>query len=91
MFKQNDENDKKVNLHISEIDYTLKMCGPSPKESYPSIIVFCTDVVFPDLQRLLTRRYLAERYYLPKSSHPLSLRISGKAVETGEFSLRAKE
>jgi hypothetical protein len=78
MFKQNVENDSKVNLHISEIDYTLKMCGPSPKESHPSIIVFCTDVVFPDLQRLLTRRYLAEQYYLPRPSHPLSILSRGR-------------
>ncbi len=55
-----------LKLHICEIDYTLKMCGPSPIASYPSIIVFYTKAVFPSLRSLLTSRHIASQYYFPK-------------------------
>ncbi|RDW72593.1 uncharacterized protein DSM5745_07765 [Aspergillus mulundensis] len=65
MFKQNVESDKKLKMHVSEIDYMLKKCGPSPKEAHPSILVCCTERVFRDLERLLTSRHLTKQYYLP--------------------------
>jgi hypothetical protein len=73
IFKRNIEKKSELKLHMCEIDYTLKMCGPSPQESLPSIIVFCTKAVFPSLRSLLTSRHIASQYYFPKPPRPASI------------------
>ncbi|KAL2062849.1 hypothetical protein VTL71DRAFT_5921 [Oculimacula yallundae] len=68
IFKRNMEKSSDPKLHTHETDFTLRMCGPSPKESQPSIIVFCTKAVFPNLRSLFASKRIANQCH-PGSSH----------------------
>ncbi|KAL3473149.1 hypothetical protein BJX99DRAFT_261579 [Aspergillus californicus] len=90
MFRKSVENDERLRLHVSEIDYMVKRCGVSPKESHPSIIVCCTDRVFRDLSRLLTSRHLTTQYYLPDPPRRLQWRNSAQKNLAGAHIPRFK-
>jgi hypothetical protein len=62
IFRDNVEKDVKLKPHVSDIDYSLRLCGQSPKEAHPSIVVFCTGRIFGDLKSLLARPHLKAQY-----------------------------
>lgn len=68
---------KNVEIHLSEssqdIDYVLKMCGPSEEDFHPSILVFCRTVHFKRLQKILRSKQLAPQYLLRKTTPRFSL------------------
>ncbi|KXJ95172.1 hypothetical protein Micbo1qcDRAFT_200601 [Microdochium bolleyi] len=62
IFRQNTHRDERLRSGSKHIDYTLRMCGRTASESYPSILVFCRDPDFKDLDRLLKKNYLTKQY-----------------------------
>ncbi|KAL2836918.1 hypothetical protein BJY01DRAFT_251712 [Aspergillus pseudoustus] len=62
IFKENVESDTKLKLQVAEIGYELRLCGRSPKEAQPSILVYCTERIFNDLKGLLASSHLKAQY-----------------------------
>ncbi|KAF5962446.1 ankyrin repeat domain-containing protein [Fusarium bulbicola] len=68
LFRQNAEEHPRLRDHVQQIDYTLKMCGPSVEKSHPSILVFCHQSEFSSLHSLLNSKHLKRQYGLRESS-----------------------
>lgn len=68
LFRQNAEEHPRLRDHVQQIDYTLKMCGPSVEKSHPSILVFCRQSEFRSLHSLLNSKHLKRQYGLRESS-----------------------
>ncbi|KAL4886118.1 hypothetical protein BJY04DRAFT_213653 [Aspergillus karnatakaensis] len=66
-FKENVEVDAKLKPYISDIDYSLRMCGRSPKEAQPSIVAFCPEKIAGSLKDVLSSTHLKEQYAIPQS------------------------
>jgi len=70
IFRRNTFEHPGLRGHVDKIDYTLKMCGGSPDEVHPSILVFCRPQEFSHLRPLLTSKVLKPQYALRKSRRP---------------------
>ncbi|KAH6962307.1 hypothetical protein BKA56DRAFT_597531 [Ilyonectria sp. MPI-CAGE-AT-0026] len=68
IFRQNTEEHPRLREYVQHVDYTLRMCGPSPEESHPSILVFCRPSEFAYLRGLLTSKELKFQYCLRRPS-----------------------
>ena len=68
LFKQSVEKDAHLIDHVRHIGYELRLCGPSPREAHPSILVFCRTRDHRALRSLLTKSRLKRQYALRKSS-----------------------
>lgn len=68
LFRQNTEEHPRLRDHVRQIDYTLKMCGPSADKSHPSILVFCRPSEFSSLQSLLNSKHLKLQYCVRQST-----------------------
>jgi hypothetical protein len=69
IFRRNTEEDPQLRDNVHFIDYTLRMCGPSPGNVHPSIVVFCRpNKEFKALSALLTSKELKYQYCLRKPS-----------------------
>ncbi|KAK4163871.1 hypothetical protein QBC43DRAFT_54765 [Cladorrhinum sp. PSN259] len=66
IFRHNTLEDPRLRENARFIDYTLRLCGPSPAASHPSILVFCRNKVFKYLRPLLTSKELKFQYALRK-------------------------
>ncbi|UNI16374.1 hypothetical protein JDV02_002810 [Purpureocillium takamizusanense] len=62
MFRENTEKHHQLAPFVQNIDYTLRMCGPSYTAAHPSILVFCRKQEFKCLRSLLASRELALQY-----------------------------
>ncbi|KAL5342463.1 hypothetical protein BJX70DRAFT_355884 [Aspergillus crustosus] len=65
LFRQNVEDDVKLKPWVKDIDYDLRICGRSPQESVPSIVVFCPDKISGALNSRLTSPHLRAQYAYP--------------------------
>ncbi|KAK4225075.1 hypothetical protein QBC38DRAFT_280471 [Podospora fimiseda] len=77
IFKHNTFEDPKLRGNVRFIDYALRLCGPSPTDAHPSILVFCSDKEFKYLKRLLTSKELKFHFALRKTSRRLLWRKPG--------------
>ncbi|KAK3985215.1 hypothetical protein QBC44DRAFT_362480 [Cladorrhinum sp. PSN332] len=68
LFRHNTLDDPRLRENVRLIDYTLRLCGTSPAEAHPSILVFCRHKEFKHLKPLLTSRELKFQYALRKTS-----------------------
>ncbi|KIL87932.1 hypothetical protein FAVG1_08814 [Fusarium avenaceum] len=68
LFQQNVKEHPRLAEHRHNIDYVLRVCGTSPNNSCPSIVVFCRHSEFKDLRNLLTSRELKFQYCLRQPS-----------------------
>lgn len=68
LFQQNVKEHSRLAEHRHNIDYILRVCGTSPTNSCPSIVVFCRHSEFKDLRNLLTSRELKFQYCLRQPS-----------------------
>jgi hypothetical protein len=68
IFRRNTEEDPQLRDNVHFIDYTLRMCGISPENVHPSIVVFCRPKEFKALSALLTSKELKYQYCLRKPS-----------------------
>jgi hypothetical protein len=62
IFRVNAEDDPRLRDSVHYIDYSLRMCGTSPKDSQPSILVFCRQKEFKVLKSILTSKQLRYQY-----------------------------
>ncbi|KAJ3545957.1 hypothetical protein NM208_g2256 [Fusarium decemcellulare] len=74
MFRHNTKEHPRLTDNLQYIDYALRLCGTSPKDSHPSILVFCRHSEFKDLKGLLTSKELKYQYCLrrPVRKYPWS-------------------
>ncbi|KAK4457245.1 hypothetical protein QBC42DRAFT_41074 [Cladorrhinum samala] len=68
IFRHNTLEDPDLRADARFIDYTLRLCGASPQEAQPSILVFCRNKEFKYLRPLLTSKELKFQYAIRKSS-----------------------
>lgn len=68
IFKHNTEVHAQLREYVQYIDYTLKLCGRSPMDSRPSIVVFCRQSEFKHLKPLLESKPLRHQYSYRRSS-----------------------
>ncbi|KAJ6440758.1 chorismate synthase protein [Purpureocillium lavendulum] len=73
MFRENTERHQDLGPFVHHIDYTLRLCGPSPTTAHPSILVFCRRQEFRSLRTLLTSKELGTQYLLRKPSRAAEL------------------
>lgn len=66
IFRRNTLEDPGLRENARFIDYTLRLCGTSPLEAHPSILVFCRNKDFKNLRALLTSKELKFQYALRK-------------------------
>ncbi|WYZ41824.1 hypothetical protein EsH8_V_000719 [Colletotrichum jinshuiense] len=62
IFKHNTEVHAQLREYVHFIDYTLKLCGRSPMDSRPSIVIFCRQSEFKHLKPLLESKPLRHQY-----------------------------
>ena len=65
-FKQNTDND--AHLRDAPIGYELRLCGASPEDAHPAILVFCRAKDRKALKTLLTEPRLKQQYAQKKTS-----------------------
>lgn len=68
LFRQNTVQHQKLSRHARDIDYCLKLCGPSGGQPCPSILVFCCPGAFSALRSLLSQKFLRNQYCVRKST-----------------------
>ncbi|KAH8807305.1 hypothetical protein F5884DRAFT_340186 [Xylogone sp. PMI_703] len=61
-FKRAVDNDPFLKLRTKDVNYDLRMCGKSPDDARPTIIVFCTEDIFGNLRKLLGRDSIKSQY-----------------------------
>jgi hypothetical protein len=66
-FKQAVDIHKFLKHYTSSINYELRLCGSTPSNAVPTIIVFCTEGIFKDLRSLLNSRHIRRQYQLEKA------------------------
>jgi hypothetical protein len=66
IFRANTEEDPQLRDYVYFIDYTLRICGTSPVDAHPSIVVFCRPKEFKALSALLKSKALKYQYCLRK-------------------------
>lgn len=62
IFRKNTQEDPQLAEFQQYIDYSLKLCGTSPQDCVPSILVFCRPAEFKNLRALLTSPQLKYQY-----------------------------
>ncbi|KAH7035716.1 uncharacterized protein B0I36DRAFT_96042 [Microdochium trichocladiopsis] len=62
ILRQAVESDSRVRQHASNIDYYLRMCGPSRLEMYPSVLVCCPPWILKKLDKLFRKGLVARQY-----------------------------
>ncbi|KAH8595359.1 hypothetical protein B0O99DRAFT_155197 [Bisporella sp. PMI_857] len=65
-FKQAVDSHKFLKQHTSKINYELRLCGSTPSNAVPSIIIFCAEAIFKHLRSLLNSRHIRRQYQLEK-------------------------
>ncbi|KAK0616428.1 hypothetical protein B0T14DRAFT_246680 [Immersiella caudata] len=63
IFRINAEDHLRLRDKVHYIDYALRICGTSPTESHPSILVFCRQSEFKTLRTILTSKELKYQYH----------------------------
>ncbi|KAL3462737.1 hypothetical protein BJX64DRAFT_287951 [Aspergillus heterothallicus] len=86
IFKQKVERERTLRPHVKDISYTMRLCGRSPKESHPSIIIICADKVFRDLQRLFNSSDL-KTYYAILDPNWIRDRASNKDQDMADIDI----
>ncbi|KAK1984376.1 hypothetical protein LZ30DRAFT_686914 [Colletotrichum cereale] len=62
LFMYNTRSNAQLRDSTPFIDYTLRMCGQSPEDSHPSILVFCRPEDFQPLKDLLLNERMRFQY-----------------------------
>ncbi|KAF5713092.1 serine threonine kinase [Fusarium mundagurra] len=64
IFRDNTGEDPQLAEAQEYIDYSLRLCGTSPQDCVPSILVFCRPAEFKNLRTLLTSPQMKYQYAL---------------------------
>ena len=62
IFQRNVEVNPKLGDSITSISYELRMCGATPEEAVPSLLIFCPNKDLKTLKTLLTKPHIKAQY-----------------------------